>query len=174
MNVEDMMYLSIRLPNFLAPVLHRWAIFSIAAPHTVTDSGVPGFFLRYRNPPGLWSSPRLTQIVEVQGARMVYLSGQAAADENYKVHNSDFRSQTEAVYDNIETALRAVGAGLENIVKTTTYITDAANLKDLREVRLARYKNLKAPPANTLLVVSRLAEPEFLVEIDVVAALPAK
>jgi len=44
----------------------------------------------------------------------------------------------------------------------------------LREVRLERYKGLQTPPANTLLVVSRLAEPEFLIEIDVVAALPAR
>lgn len=41
-------------------------------------------------------------------------------------------------------------------------------------LRMERYKHLQAPPANTLLVVSRLAEPEFLIEIDVVAALPAR
>jgi enamine deaminase RidA (YjgF/YER057c/UK114 family) len=39
-------------------------------------------------------------------------------------------------------------------------------------VRIERYRDLKAPPANTLLVVSRLAEPAMLIEIDVVAALP--
>jgi enamine deaminase RidA (YjgF/YER057c/UK114 family) len=77
------------------------------------------------------------------------------------------------VYDNIEIALRAAGATLQNIVKTTTYLTEAGNIPMLRDVRLKRYKNLKAPPANTLLIVSRLAEPEFLIEIDVVAALPA-
>jgi enamine deaminase RidA (YjgF/YER057c/UK114 family) len=41
-------------------------------------------------------------------------------------------------------------------------------------VRIARFKNLKAAPANTLLIVSRLAEPEFLIEIDVIAAVPAQ
>jgi enamine deaminase RidA (YjgF/YER057c/UK114 family) len=40
-------------------------------------------------------------------------------------------------------------------------------------VRLERLRHLKAPPANTLLVIGRLAEPEFLIEIDVVAAVPA-
>jgi enamine deaminase RidA (YjgF/YER057c/UK114 family) len=104
---------------------------------------------------------------------MIYLSGQAPADASYKVNSANFRDQANAVYDNIETALQAVGAGLHNVVKTTTYLTDAANLQELREVRLARYRNLQAPPANTLLIVNRLAEPEFLVEIDVVAALPA-
>ena len=132
------------------------------------------FEMRYSNPAGLWTSSRLSQMVEVQGARMIYLSGQTAADGNYKVRSGDFRRQAHTVYDNIELALRSAGATLQNIVKTTTYLTSAEYIPALREVRLERYMDLQAPPANTLLVVSRLAEPEFLIEIDVVAALPAR
>ena len=128
----------------------------------------------HSNPAGLWTAPRLTQMVEVQGARMIYLSGQVAADEHYKVRSSDIRRQAHAVYDNIEIALRAAGATLQDIVKTTTYLTDAALIPGSREVRMERYKDLKSPPANTLLIVSRLAEPEMLIEIDVVAAVPAR
>ena len=131
------------------------------------------FQVKHSNPAGLWTSPRLTQMVEIQGARMIYLSGQTPADASYKVRSADFREQAHAVYDNIEIALRAAGATFDNIVKTTTYLTDAANIPLLRDVRSERYRNLKAAPANTLLVVSRLAEPEFLIEIDVIAALPA-
>jgi enamine deaminase RidA (YjgF/YER057c/UK114 family) len=134
----------------------------------------PVFDVKYSNPAGLWTSPRITQMVEVQGARMIYLSGQTPTDANYKVRSSDFRRQAHSVYDNIELALRSGGATLHNVIKTTTYLTDAANIAPLREVRMERYKDLQAPPANTLLVVSRLAEPEFLIEIDVVAALPAR
>ena len=132
------------------------------------------FQVKHSNPAGLWTSPRLTQMVEIQGARMIYLSGQTPADASYKVRSADFREQAHAVYDNIEIALRAAGATFDNIVKTTTYLTDAANIPLLRDVRSERYRNLKAAPANTLLVVSRLAEPEFLIEIDVVAALPGR
>jgi enamine deaminase RidA (YjgF/YER057c/UK114 family) len=67
-----------------------------------------------------------------------------------------------------------VGATWHDVVKTTTYLTDAQYIAALREVRLQRYRDLPTPPANTLLVVSRLAEPEFLIEVDVVAALPAR
>ncbi len=130
--------------------------------------------VKYSNPAGLWTSPRLTQMVEVQGARMIYLSGQTPTDASYKVRSSDFRRQAHSVYDNIELALRSAGATLHNVVKTTAYLTDAGNIAPLREVRLERYKDLQAPPANTLLVVSRLVEPEFLIEIDVVAALPVR
>jgi len=168
------MNLALNIPRWLAALFHPGrnpASHGVA--QMVAGHGEPPFMLRRSNPPGLWTSPRLTQMVEVQGARLIYLSGQAAADRNYKVNSSDFRDQLNAVYDNIELALASAGIGLESIVKTTTYLLDPAHIAALREVRLARYRQLKAPPANTLLIVSRLAEPEFLVEIDVVAAVPA-
>jgi enamine deaminase RidA (YjgF/YER057c/UK114 family) len=117
---------------------------------------------------------RLTQMVEVEGARLIFLSGQVAANADYKVESSDIRRQAHTVYDNIEIALRAAGATLANVVKTTTYLTSADYIAPSREVRIARYRNLEAPPANTLLIVSRLAEPEMLIEIDVIAAVPAR
>lgn len=135
-------------------------------------SSSQGFLLRKTNPAGLWSSPRLSQVVEVQHARLIYLSGQTAADAAYRVTSADFRAQMHAVFDNIETALGSVGAGLEHIVKTTTYLTDIRNREAMREVRAERLGHLAAPPANTALVVQSLIEPEFLVEIDVVAAVP--
>ncbi|HJQ63158.1 MAG TPA: RidA family protein, partial [Burkholderiales bacterium] len=76
----------------------------------------PPFMLRRSNPAGLWRSPRLTQMVEVQGARMIYLSGQTPADADYKVVGRDVRAQAHAVYDNIEIALKAAGAGWDNVV----------------------------------------------------------
>jgi enamine deaminase RidA (YjgF/YER057c/UK114 family) len=145
-----------------------------ARPLQMASATEPAFLLRHSNPAGLWQSPRLTQMVEVQGARMIYLSGQTPADQNYRVRGTDVRTQTHAVYDNIETALKSVNAGWDNVVKTTTYLTSADLIRDFREARMARLGKLKATPANTLLIVSRLAEPEFLVEIDVVAAVPVR
>ena len=112
----------------------------------------PMFEVKHTNPAGLWTSPRITQMVEVQGARMIYLSGQTPTDADYKVRSSDFRRQAHSVYDNIELALRSAGATLHNVVKTTTYLTYAWNIAPLREVRLDRYKDLQSPPANTLIV----------------------
>ena len=132
------------------------------------------FQIKRSNPPGLWTAKRLTQMVEVEDARLIILSGQTAANADYKVESSDIRDQTRAVYDNIEIALRAAGATLANIVKTTTYLTSADYIAPSREVRVERYKNLEAPPANTLLIISRLAEPEMLIEIDVIAAVPVR
>ena len=133
------------------------------------------FQIKRSNPAGLWTAKRLTQMVEVEGpARLIFLSGQVAVNADYKIVSSDIRRQAHAVYDNIETALKAAGASLANVIKTTTYLTSADYIGPSREVRVERYKNLEAPPANTLLIVSRLAEPEMLIEIELVAALPAK
>lgn len=139
-----------------------------------TDPADPAFRVRYMNSSELWSAPRLTQVVDVRHARMIYLSGQAPADASYKVASGDFRAQMHAVFDNIEAALAVAGATLEDIVKTTTYITDIAHRDAMREVRAERLRHLPAPPANTALVVASLIEPEFLVEVDVVAALPLR
>jgi len=165
---------TLHLPGWFLRVFRPGAIFNRATSSSSAPIARTEFQLRHSNPPGLWTSPRLSQMVEVQGARMIYLSGQTAADANYKIHSRDFRGQAHSVYDNIELALRSVGATLQNVVKTTTYLTNAEDIAALREVRLERYKGLQTPPANTLLVVSRLAEPEFLIEIDVIAALPAQ
>lgn len=131
-----------------------------------------GFLLRKSSPPVLWSKGRISQIAEVQGARMIYMSGQVPVDERYVVHSTDFRDQVNTVFDNIEAGLATVGAGLDHMVKMTTFITDEANIPALREVRAVRLGKLDAPPCNTLLVVRRLAEPEFQIEIEVVAAVP--
>jgi 2-iminobutanoate/2-iminopropanoate deaminase len=168
------MNLTLDLPALFLRVFRRRAILSMATSSPCAPIARTEFQLRHSNPPGLWTSPRLSQMVEVQGARMIYLSGQTAADGNYRVHSSEFRQQAHSVYDNIELALRSVGATLKDVVKTTSYLTNAEDIAALREVRLERYQGLQTPPANTLLVVSRLAEPEFLIEIDVVAALPAQ
>lgn len=133
------------------------------------------FQIKRSNPEGLWTAKRLTQMVEVEGpARLIFLSGQVAVNADYKIVSSDIRKQAHAVYDNIEIALRAAGATLADVVKTTTYLTSADYIDPSREVRVERYKNLKSPPANTLLIVSRLAEPGMLIEIELVAAVPAK
>ena len=126
--------------------------------HVVRDAARPEFMIRYRNPPAGWNSPRFSQVVEVESARLIFLSGQAAIDREYRVVSSDFSAQLDQVWDNIEAALAAVGATLQHIVKTTTYIVDAKHQQEMRTVRARRFKDLKAPPANTALVVKSLIE----------------
>jgi len=131
--------------------------------------------LRFSNPPGMAKPPSYSHVVEVNGPhRTVYLAGQTGVDANGKVADG-IRGQTVQVMENIKTALASVGGGFEHVVKLTSYLT---NLETdgavFREVRASYFPNKAALPASTLLQISRLANPTYLVEIDVIAVLPPK
>lgn len=126
---------------------------------------------RYVNPPTLVKPNGYTHVVVAPDGRTVYIAGQVAYDSTGQlVGGSDFRAQAERVFQNLERALSSVGGSLADVVKTTTFITDAKHVPALREIRL-KYTGRGNPPANTLVVVSGLARPEFLVEIEAVALL---
>ncbi len=126
---------------------------------------------RYVNPPTLAKPNGYTHVVVAPDGRTVYIAGQVAFDSTGQlVGPGNFRAQAERVYQNLRRALESVGGSLDDLVKTTTFITDARNIPGLRELR-SKYLDGARPPANTLLVVSSLARPELLIEIEGVAVL---
>jgi enamine deaminase RidA (YjgF/YER057c/UK114 family) len=131
--------------------------------------------LRFSNPPGMSKPPSYSHVVEVNGPhRTVYLAGQTGVDANGKVAEG-IRGQTVQVMENIKTALASVGGGFEHVVRLTSYLTNLeVDGAVFREVRASYFPNKEALPASTLLQVSRLANPAYLVEIDVIAVLPPK
>jgi enamine deaminase RidA (YjgF/YER057c/UK114 family) len=131
---------------------------------------------RFINPDALNKPPTYTQVVEVTApGRLVYVSGQLASDRNGNVVGDvgDFRAQAVQVFDNLTAALAAVGATFKDVVKVNSYLADIDDMPILREVR-AGYLNAAALPASTTLAVSGFARPSALLEVEVVAALPAK
>jgi enamine deaminase RidA (YjgF/YER057c/UK114 family) len=131
--------------------------------------------VRYSNPPGMSSPPTYSHVVEVNGPhRTVYLAGQTGADASGKVAEG-FRGQAVQVFENTKTALASVGGGFEHIVKLNSYLTNIeVNAAEFREVRASYFPNRSALPASTLLQVSRLANPAYLLEVEVIAVLPAR
>jgi len=126
---------------------------------------------KYINPPGLSKPNGFTHVVLAADGRTVYIAGQVAVDSaGALVGGSDFRAQAEQVYRNLRIALASVGATFADVVKTTTFITDVANVVPLREVR-AKYLDPTRPPANSLIPVPALARPDLLLEIEAVAVL---
>ena len=98
----------------------------------------------------------------------VFIAGQTASDENGDVVGiGDPAAQVGQVIKNLRLAVESVGGKFEDIVKTTTYVVGEEHLDAVREARAA-YRPEK-PPTSTLLVVSRLARPEFILEIEAVA-----
>lgn len=102
--------------------------------------------------------------------KTLYIAGQVARDpEGRSVGPGDIRAQMEQVMTNLKTVVEAAGGTINDIVKVTTFTTNLAYLPDIREVR-ARYFT-DSPPASTLVVVSSLADPAWLVEIEAIAEL---
>jgi enamine deaminase RidA (YjgF/YER057c/UK114 family) len=125
------------------------------------------------NPPGLGPPPAYSQIVEVSAGRIVFIAGQTALDADGKlVGKDDFAAQAEQVFCNLGIALQAAGCSAARLVKLTVFLTDMANLATYREAR-NRFFALVTPPAApavTLVEVSKLYGPDFMIEIEAIAA----
>lgn len=120
------------------------------------------------HPPGLFHSPFFWHIVKADNT--IYVSGQVAQDEHGQVvGKGDFLAQATHAFENVKKALSAVGAGFDDVVKVTIYLTDPRYRDALRAVRAKYFTGLM--PTSTLLVVAGLAEPEYLIEVEVVAVL---
>jgi reactive intermediate/imine deaminase len=123
------------------------------------------------NPPALSKPTGYTHVVKASGGTTVYVSGQIALDTDGKVvGEGDMKAQAEQVFKNLQAALAAGGATFKDVVKMNTYTTDMSQVQAIRDAR-ARYFG-DVVPASTLVQVVRLARPEFLLEIEVIAVVP--
>jgi len=119
------------------------------------------------NPEALSRSRGYSQVVKV--GNTVYIAGQiSAGSDGNVVGKGDPETQVRQVWRNVEAAVKAAGGTLQNIVKTTTYITNIQYAAAVRKVREELFQSLN-PPTSTLLVVAGLAGPDYLVEIEVIA-----
>jgi reactive intermediate/imine deaminase len=101
---------------------------------------------------------------------MLYVAGQIALDRSGKlVGKGDIEAQTKQVFTNLQNVLKEAGGTMKHVVKTMTFITHPGHLEPYRKVR---GQFLTEPfPCNTLLVVESLASPDYLIEIEAIAAL---
>ncbi|MFI8931384.1 RidA family protein [Streptomyces sp. NPDC053474] len=102
------------------------------------------------------------------GTAQVFVSGQVAKDAaGQPTALGDVGAQTERVFDLLDAALAAAGGGLADLVSVVVYVVDMASLPAVSAVRDRRLGD--PPPTSTVLEVSALAKPEFLVEVSGVA-----
>jgi enamine deaminase RidA (YjgF/YER057c/UK114 family) len=116
-----------------------------------------------------------SEVVAVTGpAKLLFLSGIGAEDESDPAgavkHPGDFTRQCDYAFDKVRRILARHGAGLGDIAKITAYLTDIRDREAYQKSRAAALSALPALPAHTLLVVSNLARPGMIVELDIVAA----
>ncbi len=125
--------------------------------------------LQRHNPEGI-SPPRgFTHVV--RAGEVIYVAGQVGRRPDGSLAGPDIASQTDQVFLNLKTALESQGAGFDDVTKITVFLT---RREDIPGFRTARDKHLTGdPPASTLLLVSGLAEPDFLVEVEATAHIPS-
>lgn len=115
------------------------------------------------NPKGVATPTGYTHVVKA--GNTVYVAGQVALDANGNlVGKGDAAAQADQVFRNLQACLASAGASLGDLVKITAYLTRAEDIPAYRQAR-SRWLTQDLP-GSTLVVVSRLANPDFLVEVE--------
>jgi enamine deaminase RidA (YjgF/YER057c/UK114 family) len=105
----------------------------------------------------------------MEGGRLLYISGQVAWDQTGSlVGKGDVRAQARQAFANLRGVLQAAGGDVGSLMKITTYITRIEDFPAVAEARTATFSG--ELPASTLIVVKSLFHPDFLVEVEGVAA----
>jgi len=114
--------------------------------------------------------PRYSQGILAEGGKLLFVAGQTASDKDGNVvGKGDIEAQTTQVFKNLAAVLEEAGGSLDNLVMTTTYITDRKYREGYNRVRQQQYK--KNSPTSTLVIITGLAHPDYLIEINGIAVL---
>jgi len=121
--------------------------------------------------PGVYDPPGYAQGIRVTGAQTIlFLAGQVAYDKDGSVkHRGDFKGQAREVFGAVKALVEAGGGTLANVVKINTYVTDARFRPEFRVVR-EEFFGAKGP-ASTMVEVSALAHPDYLIEVEAIAVI---
>ena len=127
----------------------------------------------FLSPKSIHQSRGYSHAAKIGPGTVLFVAGQVALDVNGNlVGSGDVRAQSQQVFQNLQAVVEAAGGKFRDIVKLNVYIVDVSKLADYREVR-DRYIDANNPPTSTVVPVAALFRPEFLIEIEAVAALQA-
>jgi enamine deaminase RidA (YjgF/YER057c/UK114 family) len=123
------------------------------------------------NPEAAPPVAKYSQVVRVDlgEAALLFLSGIVGVDAGGTLVGADLIAQADQVYANLEAVLASQGAGMEHVVKVTSFFREGVDRTPL----LGRQRFADdALPAATLVFVSSLADPAYLLEVEAVAVIP--
>ena len=113
-------------------------------------------------------------VTRVKASELLFIAGMLSADANGNVVGAgDFDAQCRQVFGNLEVALKSASATWRNIVQFTTYLVHSQDIPNFMKFRLREFPKMfpdKAYPPNTLLMVDRLVQEPFLLEVQAIAA----
>lgn len=125
--------------------------------------------LNFLNPPSVPPPfSRYSQMVSAPaGFRWLHVSGQVGCDRQHKAADG-FEAQAQLAWENLIACLEADGMTVQDLVKVNVFLTRASDVLASREIRERVLQG--AQPASTLVVVQGLASPDWLVEVEGIAA----
>ena len=120
---------------------------------------------------GVFDPATYSQGVKVtQAQTILFLSGQVAYTEDGSVAcRGDFKGQARGAYEAIKALVESQGGTMANVIKLTTYVTDMRYRVDLPPLREEYFG--KKGPASTLVEISALAHPDWMIEIEAIAVI---
>lgn len=95
------------------------------------------------------------------------ISGTVATDENGVVGKGDFYAQTRFILEKVEKVLKQAGFALDDVVRTRMFVTNISHWEEVGKAHGEFFKNIK--PATSMIEISSLIDPDYLVEIEVTA-----
>ena len=126
--------------------------------------------LERSNPSELATPPGYSHVVK--DGKTVYVAGQVARNsEGTTVGVGDFSAQAEQVFENVRKALESVGSNMGSIMKMNVFMTHREDIPAYRVVR-PKFVPDDALPVSTLILCSGLADPDFRIEVEVIATIP--
>jgi enamine deaminase RidA (YjgF/YER057c/UK114 family) len=130
--------------------------------------------LVYVNPETMHRNPAFSQgIIIPPGMRTLIIGGQNAVNEKGEIVGAgDIALQTTQAVDNLIKVLEAAGGTLDNLVRVGLLLRDDADLRAGFGAWMAKAGQLQNPPTVTAAFVTRLAVPDYLIEIEATAVLP--
>jgi len=151
------------------------AIFAASVMAMATVGHAEGKLVKQHYNYSEWTKDRFAEAVVVEGAqdaRLIYLSGIGAEEAEGKPGEirapNDIAGQCAYAFEKIDLALKRNEATADDIVNMTVYLTSADFIPAFSECRNAYFEKTGARlPAETLLIISRLAWPDTLLEVDI-------
>lgn len=114
-----------------------------------------------------------SHVVVAEASSLIFISGQLARDTSGNIVGPrDMRAQIRQVGENLRIGLEAAGATLDDLIKTTTFVTDIDEF--FRHVDVRHDYLGVSLPASTTVEVRRLSHPDLMVEIEAIAARPTE
>lgn len=137
---------------------------------------MPTALVEYANPPGLPPAQGLYSYMGLirQGTACHIAGHLAVGDDGEVVGAGNFAAQFAQVFRNLKRTLEAAGGSCRSIAKMTTFMTSADDIPEFMRLRAELFPTLFGDgvyPPNTLIIISRLVKPEFMLEVEAVAAL---